>query len=58
MGEKSRRLSATELLGQPITLPCGLKLPNRLVNCPKQETLATPPLYDSPMDKFRNLYKQ
>ena len=23
-----------------------------------QETLATPPLYDPPMDKFQNLYKQ
>ena len=58
MGEKSRRLSATELLGQPITLSCGVTLPNRLVKCPMQETLATPPLYDPPMDKFRNLYKQ
>ncbi|KAK3178812.1 hypothetical protein OEA41_000949 [Lepraria neglecta] len=58
MGEESRRLSATELLGQPITLPCGLTLPNRLVKCPMQETLATPPLYDPPIDKFRNLYKQ
>ena len=52
------KMSPRELIAQPITLPCGLTLPNRLVKCPMQETLATPPLYDPPMDKFRNLYNQ
>ncbi|KAK0516035.1 hypothetical protein JMJ35_002069 [Cladonia borealis] len=51
-------MSPRELIAQPITLPCGLTLPNRLVKCPMQETLATPPFYDPPMDKFRNLYNQ
>ena len=58
MGDDSSKLTAIELLSQPITLPCGLTLPNRLVKCPMQETLAQPPLFDPPMDKFENLYTQ
>ncbi len=58
MGEDASKPTAIELLTQPITLPCGLTLPNRLVKCPMQETLATPPLYDPPIDKFENLYTQ
>ena len=50
--------TAIQLIEQPITLPCGLTLPNRLVKCPMQETLATPPLFDPPIDKFENLYTQ
>lgn len=33
--------SSIEILEQPLTLPCGLTLPNRLVKCPMQETLAS-----------------
>ncbi len=58
MGEHRPKLTATELIAQPITLPCGLTLPNRLVKCPMQETLAVAPLYDPPIDKFENLYTQ
>jgi len=58
MSGPTPNLTAIELIEQPITLPCGLTLPNRLVKCPMQETLAVPPLYDSPIDKFENLYKQ
>ncbi|KUJ06921.1 FMN-linked oxidoreductase [Mollisia scopiformis] len=54
----SKSLSPTEALAQPLTLPCGLVLPNRLVKCPMQETLAAAPLFDPPIDKFRNLYGQ
>ena len=56
MGDDSSKPTAIELISQPITLPCGLTLPNRLVKCPMQETLATPPLFDPPIDKFENLY--
>ena len=52
------KLTAAELISQPITPPCGLTLSNRLVKCPLQETLATAPLYDPPIDKFENLYTQ
>ena len=58
MATRSQKLTATELIAQPITLPCGLTLPNRLVKCPMQETLATAPLFDPPIDKFENLYIQ
>lgn len=50
--------SAIDLIAQPLTLPCGLTLPNRLVKCPMQETLAEAPNFDPPLDKFKNLYKQ
>ncbi|KAI9817847.1 MAG: hypothetical protein M1827_000966 [Pycnora praestabilis] len=52
------RKTAIELISQPLTLPCGLTLPNRLVKCPMQETLAEAPLFDPPIEKFRNLYTQ
>lgn len=42
----------------PLTLPCGLTLPNRLVKCPMQETLAQPPFFDPPVDEFAHLYKK
>lgn len=49
--------SAIEIISSPLTLPCGLRLPNRLVKCPMQETLAHPPHYDPPIDAgFRSLY--
>ena len=51
-------LPAIRLIEQSITLPCGLTLPNRLVKCPMQETLAVPPLFDPPIDEFENLYTQ
>ena len=54
----AEKLSSTELLSQPLTLPCGLVLPNRLVKCPMQETLAEAPFYDPPVEKFQNLYGQ
>ncbi|MCJ1294979.1 hypothetical protein MMC34_006539 [Xylographa carneopallida] len=52
------KMSARDLIAQPLTLPCGLVLPNRLVKCPMQETLAVEPFYDPPIDKFENLYTQ
>ena len=58
MDKTSARQTAIELIGQELMLPCGLKLPNRLVKCPMQETLATPPLFDPPIDKFEHLYSQ
>ena len=58
MGENRPKLTATELIAQPLTLPCGLTIPNRLVKCPMQETLAVPPVYDPPIDKFENLYTE
>ena len=58
MATKSKKLTATELIARPITLPCGLTLANRLVKCPMQETLATAPFFDPPIDKFENLYTQ
>ncbi len=48
--------TAIGLINQPLTLPCGLLLPNRLVKCPMQETLAVAPFFDPPVDKFVNLY--
>lgn len=51
-----KRLTPTQILAQPLMLPCGLVLPNRLVKCPMQETLAEAPFYDPPMEKFKNLY--
>lgn len=50
--------SAIELISQPLTLPCGLTLPNRLVKCPMQETLAEAPFYDPPVAAFSNLYAE
>ncbi|KAK5140969.1 hypothetical protein LTR04_002779, partial [Oleoguttula sp. CCFEE 6159] len=52
------RKTAIELIAQPLILPCGLTLPNRLVKCPMQETLANPPLFDPPVETFENLYSQ
>lgn len=46
-----------DILNKPITLPCGLTLPDRLVKCPMQETCAEPPYYDPPIEKFRTLYR-
>lgn len=50
--------SAIDILSAPITLPCGLTLPNRLVKCPMQETLAEAPFFDPPIDKWHNIYKE
>ncbi|EME43373.1 hypothetical protein DOTSEDRAFT_72697 [Dothistroma septosporum NZE10] len=50
--------TAIELISQPLTLPCGLTLPNRLVKCPMQETLAEPPNFDPPVEKFQHLYEK
>jgi len=50
--------SAVEIISAPLTLPCGLVLPNRLVKCPMQETLAEPPLFDPPVSKWHNIYKE
>lgn len=47
--------TALELISEPLTLPCGLTLPNRLVKCPMQETLAEGPYYDPP-ETFSRLY--
>ena len=58
MGEDSSKPTAIDLISQPLTLPCGLTLPNRLVKCPMQETLAIAPFFDPPIDKFENLYTQ
>lgn len=48
--------TAIEIISEPLTLQCGLTLPNRLVKCPMQETLAEAPLYDPPIEKFSRLY--
>ncbi|TKA28089.1 hypothetical protein B0A54_16061 [Friedmanniomyces endolithicus] len=48
--------SAIAILSQPITLPCGLTLPNRLVKCPMQETQAKGPYFNPPIETFKNLY--
>lgn len=48
--------SAISLISRPLTLPCGLTLPNRLVKCPMQETQAQPPWFDPPISTFQNLY--
>lgn len=48
--------SAIDIIAQPLQLPCGLVLPNRLVKCPMQETLAQGPYFDPPIDTFQNLY--
>ena len=58
MKETSPKSTAIELIAQPLTLPCGLTLPNRLVKCPMQETLAAAPVFDPPLEKFENLYTQ
>jgi 2,4-dienoyl-CoA reductase-like NADH-dependent reductase (Old Yellow Enzyme family) len=50
--------STVEIISAPITLPCGLKPPNRLVKYPMQETLAEAPLLDPPVSKWRNIYKE
>lgn len=49
--------TAIDLIARPLTLPCGLVLPNRLVKCPMQETLASPPDFHPPVDKFNHIYK-
>jgi 2,4-dienoyl-CoA reductase-like NADH-dependent reductase (Old Yellow Enzyme family) len=50
--------NAIDIIAQPLTLPCGLALPNRLVKCPMQETLAQAPNFDPPLETFKNIYKQ
>nr|OQO22164.1 hypothetical protein B0A51_08367 [Rachicladosporium sp. CCFEE 5018] len=50
--------TAIELISEPLTLQCGLTLPNRLVKCPMQETLAIGPYFDPPMEAFSNLYSK
>ncbi|KAK4973347.1 hypothetical protein LTR66_011161 [Elasticomyces elasticus] len=52
----SQGKTAIELISQPLILPCGLRLSNRLVKCPMQETLAKAPLYDPPVENFEHLY--
>lgn len=49
---------AIDIIGAPLTLPCGLTLPNRLVKCPMQETMAVAPFFDPPIKEFENLYTQ
>lgn len=56
--EYPKHLNACVTLAKPLTLPCGLTLPNRLVKCPMQETLAKAPSYDPPIEEFKNLYGQ
>lgn len=58
LSHKMVEKSAIELIGTPITLPCGLTLPNRLVKCPMQETCAKAPNYDPPLDEWRNIYSE
>ncbi|EMC91925.1 hypothetical protein BAUCODRAFT_39070 [Baudoinia panamericana UAMH 10762] len=48
--------NALDIIAQPLTLPCGLTLPNRLVKCPMQETQAEAPWFDPPLSTFKNLY--
>lgn len=49
--------SAIDIISQPLTLACGLTLPNRLVKCPMQETLASPDdTFDPPVQEFKQLY--
>ncbi|QIW95260.1 hypothetical protein AMS68_000778 [Peltaster fructicola] len=51
--------TAIDIIAQPLTLPCGLTLPNRLVKCPMQETLASPDdTFDPPLRQFRKLYSE
>ncbi|KAL8286164.1 hypothetical protein RQP46_004652 [Phenoliferia psychrophenolica] len=50
--------SAIDIISAPLTLPCGLVLPNRTVKCPMQETLAVAPYYDPPMEEFNRLYSR
>lgn len=46
-----------DTISSPLTLPCGLTIPNRLVKCPMQETCASPPNFDPPVEKWRHIYK-
>ena len=55
--ESAPSKSAIELISEPITLSCGLTLPNRLVKCPMQETQALGPWFDPPIETFKNLYR-
>lgn len=48
--------TAIDLTASPLTLPCGLTLPNWLVKCRMQETCASPPTYDPPVAKWRQIY--
>lgn len=50
--------SAIATLRQPLKLPCGVELPGRLVKCPMQETLASPPDHEPPIVEFRRLYSR
>lgn len=51
-----QKLSPAEVFAEPLTLPCGLVLPSRLVKCPMQETLAVAPFYEPPIAEFVDLY--
>lgn len=48
--------TALEVISEPLTLPCGLVLPNRLVKCPMQETLAKAAELFDPPEAFSNIY--
>jgi 2,4-dienoyl-CoA reductase-like NADH-dependent reductase (Old Yellow Enzyme family) len=56
--EEQESLRSLRTIAEPLTLPCGLTLPNRLVKCPMQETLAQAPLFDPPVATFSNLYRK
>ncbi|KAK4542728.1 hypothetical protein LTR36_006300 [Oleoguttula mirabilis] len=56
MAPQPRELASVDTLDTPLKLACGLTLPNRLIKCPMQETLAKAPTYDPPIDTFANLY--
>lgn len=57
-GSQNDTLASLQAIQAPITLPCGLTLPNRLVKCPMQETLASAPFFDPPTKTFQNLYTE
>lgn len=57
-GSQNDTLASLQTIQAPITLPCGLTLPNRLVKCPMQETLASAPFFDPPTKTFQNLYTE
>ncbi|KAK5118581.1 hypothetical protein LTR85_008046 [Meristemomyces frigidus] len=56
MAPQPSELTSIDTLETPVKLPCGLVLPNRLVKCPMQETLAQAPTFDPPVETFSNLY--
>lgn len=56
MAPSAQELTSVDILETPVKLQCGLTLPNRLVKCPMQETLAQAPTFDPPVETFSNLY--